>query len=494
MAGRRVGRYLMQDLIASGGMASVHIGRMTGPAGFTRVVAIKQLHEHLSADPDFVSMFLDEARLTGCVQHPNVVSTIDVVEDRGDLFLVMDYVLGGSLAQLMSGARRAGEPVLLPIASSIMGGALGGLHAAHEVCTDGGQPLDIVHRDVSPQNILVGADGVARVADFGIAKAAARMHSTREGKIKGKLAYMAPEQLKGGAVDRRTDIYSAGVVLWELITSKRLFPGGDPAAVVGAVVRGPPCPPSAHRPEVPRALDDVVSRAMATDPTSRYATALEFLVDLERAVPPAPAHRVAAWVNSIVGPKLAELRKLAQEMPTSSHAATIAVALPAPFVPTPPALAEPLPAAEPVQVSIAGETGSARAGATSRAWIALGGALLAGGVAWAALRGQTHRPAIPDEGTAAGAVAPTASAVPPESQRPAVLTMPVSTLSASAPAAPSAPPAASARPSHGNGHAAYVPPAASPAPATPSAATSASCNPPFSIDLNGVKRFKPSCF
>jgi serine/threonine-protein kinase len=485
MAGRRVGRYLVQDLIASGGMASVHIGRITGPAGFTRVVAIKQLHEHLSGDPEFVSMFLDEARLTGCVQHPNVVATLDVVMDQGELFLVMEYVLGGSLAQLMSGARRAGEPAALPVASSIMGGTLAGLHAAHEACTNRGQPLDIVHRDVTPHNILVGADGIARVADFGIAKAAARMHSTKEGKIKGKLAYMAPEQLRGGAVDRRTDIYSAGVVLWELTTSKRLFSGGDPAAVVGAVFRGPPSQPSAHRPEVPRALDDVVSRATAMDPVSRYATALDFLVDLERAVPPAPAHQVGAWVDSMVGPKLAELRKLAQEMPTTSHAVTISVPPPTAVVPAPaafPGPVQPSPAGLAPRLRLMASP-SLRSGV--RALVL--GVALAGGLAWAALHGRAKRPTVRDESTRAQAVAPAAVALPSErAQSPAILTIPVATVTASAPPA---------RPSRVSGRATFAPPpSASPAPAPLPPAPSASCDPPFSIDLNGVKRFKPSCF
>src|SRR5580698_4220550 len=205
MSVRRVGRYLMLDRIAAGGMAVVHIGRLIGPAGFARTVAIKRLHEHLSGDPEFTSMFLDEARLAACVQHPNVVATLDIVRDQGDLFLVMDYVLGESLSSLIAEARQKREPIPLRIVSSVVIGVLSGLHAAHEARTDRGEPMNIVHRDVSPPNVLVGADGVARVVDFGIAKAAARMHATEDGKLKGKIAYMAPEQLKRADVDRRAD-------------------------------------------------------------------------------------------------------------------------------------------------------------------------------------------------------------------------------------------------------------------------------------------------
>src|SRR5579863_8618035 len=198
-------------------MATVHIGRLIGPVGFSRTVAIKRLHPQHAKEPDFVSMFLDEARLAARIRHPNVVPTLDVVATEGELFVVMDYVPGESLSRLAAATFAAGARFPLRAVVSIMAGSLHGLHAAHEAKSERGEPLGIVHRDVSPQNILVGIDGVARVLDFGVAKAAGRLHTTREGELKGKLAYMAPEQLETGTLTRQSDVYAAAVVLWETL-------------------------------------------------------------------------------------------------------------------------------------------------------------------------------------------------------------------------------------------------------------------------------------
>ena len=222
-AGLVLGRYALHAELASGGMATVHIGRLMGPVGFARTVAIKRLHAHFAKDPEFVSMFLDEARLAGRIRHPNVVPVLDVVAEQGELFLVMEYIHGDSLSKLLRQVREQGEKMPLGVTVSILAGALQGLHAAHETTNDQGEPLEIVHRDISPQNIMVGADGITRVADFGIAKAAGRAQSTQDGQLKGKLCYMAPEQLAQRPVDRRTDVYSASVVLWEALTGQRLF-------------------------------------------------------------------------------------------------------------------------------------------------------------------------------------------------------------------------------------------------------------------------------
>ena len=202
--GRLVGRYEVHDRIAAGGMATVHLGRLLGAAGFSRTVAIKRLHDGYAKDPEFVAMLLDEARLAALIRHPNVVPTLDVVAEDDELLVVMEYVEGDSVAHLTKLAQSAGQRVPVPFAAAILAQALHGLHAAHEARDKKGEPLGIVHRDVSPQNILVGVDGVARVLDFGIAKAASRATSTEDGQVKGKTAYMAPEQLQHGAVDRRT--------------------------------------------------------------------------------------------------------------------------------------------------------------------------------------------------------------------------------------------------------------------------------------------------
>ncbi|MCL2447368.1 MAG: serine/threonine protein kinase, partial [Polyangiaceae bacterium] len=200
-------------------------GRLMGSGGFARTVAIKQLHPQFAKDPEFVAMFLDEARLVARIRHPNVVPTLDVVAASSELFHVMEYVQGESLSRLARALRAREERVPLPIVVRIMNDVLQGLHAAHEARDERGVPLHIVHRDVTPQNILVGADGVARLLDFGVAKAAGRAQTTQDGQIKGKLAYMAPEQLMSAGVTRETDLYAASVVLWEMLAGERLFTG-----------------------------------------------------------------------------------------------------------------------------------------------------------------------------------------------------------------------------------------------------------------------------
>jgi serine/threonine-protein kinase len=220
---RVVGRYVLHGEIASGGMATVHFGRLVGPAGFARPVAIKRLRPQFASDPEFVKMFLDEARLAARIAHPNVVPTLDVVDADDEVFLVMEYVQGVTLAQLARAAKRCGLPIPPSIAVAIVVGILQGLHAAHVARDDLGERLDLVHRDVSPQNALVGADGVTRLLDFGIAKASGRLQTTRDGQLKGKLSYMAPEQVRNEPTTPRTDIYAASVVLWELLTGQRLF-------------------------------------------------------------------------------------------------------------------------------------------------------------------------------------------------------------------------------------------------------------------------------
>ncbi len=305
---RIVGRYAVFDAIASGGMATVHLGRLLGPKGFSRTVAIKQMHPSLASDPEFVSMFLDEAKLAARVRHPNVVATLDVVELETELFLVMEYVAGESLSRLVRKAGQAEKRVPTHIAVAIVAGALRGLHAAHEATNEQGELLGIVHRDVSPHTILVGADGQARVLDFGVAKAAGRAQTTREGQIKGKLTYMSPEQMLGHAVDRRTDVFAASIVLWETLTGTRLFTAEDEGATVtkilsgdieapSAVVARSPAGAAAPELDLVRALDPLVLRGLAKDPANRFATAREMADAIEAAVAPARAAEVAAWVE-----------------------------------------------------------------------------------------------------------------------------------------------------------------------------------------------------
>lgn len=302
---RVIGRYLMYDEIASGGMASVHFGRLLGAVGFSRTVAIKHLHSHFLADAEFVSMFVDEARLAARIQHPNVASPLDVVlEDTGEIFLIMDYIHGDTLVRLIGNARAANAVLPHGVSASIVVGALRGLHAAHEAVDERGQALDIVHRDISPQNIMVGLDGVARVVDFGVAKAVSRCQSTRQGHLKGKLSYMAPEQMQSGPIDRRVDVFAAGIVLWEALTHRRLFRPDDAAAAVSMIMHAPIARPSTVNPSVPEALDAVTMKALERDLDARFQTAREFADALEDATALASHRRVGEWVERLCGQSL----------------------------------------------------------------------------------------------------------------------------------------------------------------------------------------------
>jgi len=305
---RVVGRYIMYDEIASGGMASVHLGRLCGAVGFSRMVAIKHLHPHFAGDSEFISMFLDEVRLVSRIQHPNVAAPLDVVllEESEEIFLIMEYIHGQTLARLFKSAVAMNVTVPPAISASIMSGALHGLHAAHEAADELGAPLNIVHRDVSPHNIMVGADGVPKVLDFGVAKAVSRIQSTQQGQVKGKVSYMAPEQMKQGPIDRRADIFAAGIVFWEALTRQRLFEADNPAAAISKVLEAPIHPPSSKNSAVPPALDTVALKALDRDVNQRFQTASEFAEAIEEAIRVPTARRVGEWVVYLGGEDLAK--------------------------------------------------------------------------------------------------------------------------------------------------------------------------------------------
>jgi serine/threonine-protein kinase len=442
-------------------MATVHIGRLMGPVGFARTVAIKRLHAQFAHDPEFVSMFLDEARLAARIRHPNVVPTLDVVALEGELFLVMEYIQGGSFNRLIKATVQSGRRIPLPYMASVVAGALLGLHAAHEARGERGEPLSIVHRDVSPQNILVGVDGVPRVLDFGVAKAAGRLHSTRQGQLKGKMGYMAPEQLGGHGVDRRTDVYAAGVVLWEALTGQRLFSGENDAEVFGKVLNAERVPPSAVAPEVPPELDAIVMQAIARSPDERFATAREMARALETSVPLVSATDIGEWVEATLADALAvraqRIARIENDSSTSlskiPHAAWPQEAAPSHGIdrPSSPAPREGTHGG----LASAGGTGSAVRSVMpgprrSRVWLfgailALAGAIVLARFLLAPAAVPTglivSSPARPPEAPSgnAAAVAPTSTAVAPGTgtERP----MPVSPPAASA-AAPRSPPAA----------------------------------------------------
>lgn len=288
-------------------MASIHFGRLSGQGGFSRLVAIKRLHPHFAKDPEFVKMFMDEARVASRIQHPNVVGVVDVVREGDEILLVMDYVHGESLSKLITRVRKEGRKVPCAIACAVVAQVLHGLHAAHEALGESGKRLEIVHRDVSPQNVMIGVDGIARVVDFGIAKALGRAQNTVEGQLKGKLGYFSPEQLQQ-KVDRRTDVFAAAVVLWEALRAERLFKGDTHWEIAQAVMSGAIPNPSDEDPEVPKEVGDVVLRGLSRDPDARFPTARAMAQALETSARLATASEVAAWVERVAGADLERRR------------------------------------------------------------------------------------------------------------------------------------------------------------------------------------------
>jgi len=276
---RQLGRYRLCFELASGGMATVYLARGEGEQGFQKVVALKVVHRHLAHEREFVEMFLDEARLASAIDHPNVCQVFDFGEASGVHYLAMEYLMGESLLRVMNEVRRRkDDPRTAHLgwyAARIFVDACEGLHAAHELAGPDGAPLGVVHRDVTPQNLVVTYDGSLKVVDFGVAKAASQLHTTEAGKIKGKLAYVSPEQLRNQPLDRRSDVFALGVCLWEFLTLKRLFRRDSEAATLMAVVHDEIPPPSSVRPWVPPELDAIVMRALARDREARYPSARE---------------------------------------------------------------------------------------------------------------------------------------------------------------------------------------------------------------------------
>jgi serine/threonine-protein kinase len=313
-AGHVLGRYELLMPIASGGMAMVWAARLKGSRGFQKIVAVKTMLPKLSEDEQFEQMFLDEASLASQIRHPNVCAIHDLGEQEGILYIVMEWIDGVPLNQLMKAAKKEGG-IPSPIAVRIVMQACAGLNAAHELRDDKGKLVGLVHRDVSPQNILVTYDGVAKVVDFGVAKATELGEGvTQAGQIKGKVGYMAPEQVKGDAVDRRSDVFALGIVLYALTTGKHPFRRESEAATMYNICAPRPVPPPRKiKPDYPEQLEHVLLKALAKDPIDRYQTANAFLKALDQALPSdmrSTDEDVAAFVRPLLGEKREEQRKL----------------------------------------------------------------------------------------------------------------------------------------------------------------------------------------
>jgi eukaryotic-like serine/threonine-protein kinase len=264
------GRYRLLCRIASGGMANLYLARFLRDTTFGKIIAIKRIHEHLAHDDTFCAMLVDEARLCARLCHPNVVQVMELGSAKGTMYIAMEYVEGESLKALL---RRA-QPSYAHCAR-IAARVAAGLHHAHELCDAEGQPLGVVHRDVSPQNILISYEGEVKLVDFGVVKAKNNLQQTGQKVIKGKFAYMAPEQISAGAVDRRTDVFALGVVLYEITTGRRLFRANTPLESVAKVQQMKIPSPSRLVPGYPRQLEEIVMTALQRDPVQRFQSAGE---------------------------------------------------------------------------------------------------------------------------------------------------------------------------------------------------------------------------
>ncbi|HZX42166.1 MAG TPA: serine/threonine-protein kinase, partial [Myxococcaceae bacterium] len=270
--GTPVGRYVIRRKLAEGGMAEIFLAQSHGPEGFEKQVVIKRIRTALADDPSFVQMFIAEARVASRLNHANVVHIFDFDRHEDSYYLAMEYVRGKSLAELHRRARLLGRPFPPVLAAQISLEVARGLAYAHRL-TEHGQPLGLVHRDVTPHNVLVSYDGAVKLTDFGIAKASNR--ASTAGMLKGKFAYMAPEQARGEPVDARTDLFALGITVWELLTGSRLFDGDSDVAVLRAVQEREIVSPSSLNPGIDPVLSEVVMTALQRDPARRFQNAAE---------------------------------------------------------------------------------------------------------------------------------------------------------------------------------------------------------------------------
>ena len=284
----RLGRYRLLRRIAVGGVAEVYLAASEGLAGFSKRVVVKRLYPEHARDPDLVAMFLDEARLGALLHDPHIVEVYDIGAEGAEYFIAMEHVRGRDLRDLLNA--RPGEPLPLPAALAIVKSVAAGLHHAHEQRDPGGQLLGVVHRDVTPANVLLGWDGAVKLSDFGVAKWAEQRSRTEQGTLKGKLSYMSPEQCRGQALDRRSDVFALGVLLYELTTGDRPFRAASDFETLSAIVAGRYDAPTEERPGYPVALEAVVRRALETDPDRRFPDAAALGAALEDVAGQVGAH------------------------------------------------------------------------------------------------------------------------------------------------------------------------------------------------------------
>ncbi|HUU01155.1 MAG TPA: protein kinase [Myxococcota bacterium] len=280
--GEKFGKYELARKIAIGGMAEIFLATHVGPEGFKKHVAIKRILPHLTEDNDFVTMFLDEARLVARFNHPNLVQIFELGQVKKNYFLAMEYVQGSSMSKVVKACNKKQMPFPLEYGAKILSYACEGLEYAHNFTDPDGTPLNLIHRDVSPQNLMLSYDGVVKVLDFGIAKAAGNIYHTRTTSLKGKAAYMSPEQIsQKSGLDRRSDVFSLGIVMFEFATGRRPFEGDTELELMMGIVQSPPTDPRKYVPDLPEDMARIILTALQKDRRQRYQSAREMRADLE---------------------------------------------------------------------------------------------------------------------------------------------------------------------------------------------------------------------
>ena len=356
--GRSFGDYVLVKKLATGGMAEIWLARQRGIAGFSRFLVLKKILPHLAEQETFLRMFHDEARTSALLAHPNIVQIHALGQAEGTSFIAMEYIAGENLAQVAWRGLKRGSPFPVEHAARVVADACKALHYAHTLAADDGRPLGIVHRDISPQNILVTYDGEVKVVDFGIAKAASQTVHTQTGMLKGKYSYMSPEQCTGDPVDHRSDIFSLGILLYELVTGKRLFKHDSELMILDMITQRPVVPPSEVRSGVDPALEAVVLRALEKAPGDRFQSARQMQIALEQVLGRLPTldqrAEIAAWMQGMFAQEIEEKRRLRERATRDDFERAFAEA---PRAPTP----------TPTGPSDPGSTPQPRAGAGYRA-------------------------------------------------------------------------------------------------------------------------------
>ncbi len=320
----RLGSFEILRRLARGGMAEIYLARTCGPSGFEKLVVLKKILGKFADKPRYVQLFLEEAKLAASLDHPNIAQVYDIGMVDGSYFFAMEHLHGQDVRSILHRAWRIGERLPIEHAVQIARHVASALHFAHEKRRSDGTLLGLVHRDVSPSNILVTYDGATKLLDFGVAKNAASTVKTRTGALKGKIAYMSPEQARGAPLDRRSDIFSLGIVLWEMVATQRLYRADNDLATLQLIIHQPPRPPSQVRPECPPELERIVLRALAQDPEARYPTAEQLVLELdelarEHKLKQSP-NALAATLGQLFGPELAAWREAqAAGVPLADH-------------------------------------------------------------------------------------------------------------------------------------------------------------------------------